>query len=57
MTLDCSKDVKTFEKINLDVDEILRGGKLKLGFIFFHIFDVNALTMQKEEKLGIDDAL
>ena len=43
MTLHCSKDVKIFKNSMLDVDDILRGWELKLGFSIYHIFDVHAL--------------
>ena len=42
LTLHCSKDVKNFKNNMLDVDDILRGWELKLGFSIFNIFDVNA---------------
>ena len=45
ITLYCSKDVKNFKNSMLDVDDILRGWELKLGFSIFHISDVNALKL------------
>ena len=45
MTLHCSKDVKIFKNNMLDVDDILEGWELKLGFSIFHISDVNALKL------------
>ena len=52
MTLHCSKDVKIFKNNMLDVDDILEGWELKLGFSIFHIFDVNALRMTRFCKLN-----
>ena len=45
ITLYCSKDVKNFKNSMLDMDDILRGWELKLGFSIFHISDVNALKL------------
>ena len=49
MTLYCSKDVKSFKNSMLDVNDILRGWELKLGFSIFHIFNVNALKILENE--------
>ena len=47
MTLHCSKDVKNFKNNILDMDDILRGYELKLGFSICHIFNVNTLMFCK----------
>ena len=49
MTLYYSKDVKSFKNSMLDVNDILRGWELKLGFSIFHIFNVNALKILENE--------
>ena len=45
MTLHCSKNAKNFKYSMFDVDNILRGWKLKLRFSIFYMFDLNALRV------------